>query len=178
MILGGDGGGEEESATLSFELTLEGEPPANDAAFFGFVAAEGGMSAPLTDPDGDGLYTGSMTVDRFGPGPRPVPPGTEPVSLPVRIAHSAGVVKDFGLVRIDGDKTFEASVSFADDDGGTDPGGSGNSSGSGSDKSSGGGSGPGGISVLPATGGILPALGIAAGALLIGGGLLIRRLTR
>jgi hypothetical protein len=114
VILGGDGGGEEESATLSFELTLEGEPPANDAAFFGFVAAEGGMSAPLTDPDGDGLYTGSMTVDRFGPGPRPVPPGTEPVSLPVRIAQATGVVKDFGLVRIDGDKTFEASVSFGD----------------------------------------------------------------
>ncbi len=114
------------------------------------------MSAPLTDPDGDGLYTGSMTVDRFGPGPRPVPPGTEPVSLPVRIAHSAGVIKDFGLVRIDGDKTFEASVSFEDGDGGTGDGGKG---------------------VLPATGGVLAIEGLV-GALLVAASLLARRVLR
>ncbi len=136
VILGGDGGGEER-ATLSFDLTVEGEPHAN-TAFFGLVTAEGGMSAPLADQDGDGLYTGSMTVDRFGPGPRPVPPGTEPVSLPVRIAQATGVIKDFGLVRIDGDKTFEASVSFGDN------GGDGGSDNSGSD-----GTGPGGKGVSP-----------------------------
>ena len=134
------------------------------------------MSAPLTDPDGDGLYTGSMTVDRFGPGPRPVPPGTEPVSLPVRIAHSAGVIKDFGLVRVDGDKTFEASVSFEDGDGGTNPGGTvggGSANGSGS-----GGTGPGGIRVLPATGGAsLTALGVM-GTLLLPSGLMVGRLTQ
>ena len=165
VILGGDGGGEEERATLSFELTVEGEPPPN-AAFFGFVPAEGGMSAPLADQDGDGLYTGSMTVDRFGPGPRPVPPGTEPVSLPVRIAQATGVVKDFGLVRIDGDKTFEASVSFGDN------GGDGGSDNSGSD-----GTGPGGIRVLPATGGALAIEGLV-GALLVAASLLARRVLR
>ena len=165
VILGGDGGGEEESATLSFELTVEGEPPAN-AAFFGFVPAEGGMPAPLADQDGDGLYTGSMTVDSFGPGPRPVPPGTEPVSLPVRIAQATGVVKDFGLVRIDGDKTFEASVSFGDN------GGDGGSDNSGSD-----GTGPGGIRVLPATGGALAIEGLV-GALLVAASLLARRVLR
>jgi hypothetical protein len=159
----------ETSATLSFELTVEGEPPAN-AVFSGFIPAEGGISVPLTDPDGDGLYTGSTTVDRFGPGPRPVPPGTEPVSLPVQIVQGTGVIKDFGLVKIDGDKTFSASVSFGGDGGGTDNnnGGSGNS---------GSGSGPGGISTLPYTGGTLLIAGLA-GALLIGGGLLIRGLTR
>ena len=175
VILREDGGGEEETATLSFELTVEGEPPAN-AVFFGFVAAEGGMFVPLTDPDGDGLYTGAMTVDRFGPGPGPVPPGTEPVSLPVRIAHATGVVKDFGLVRIDGDKTFEASVSFEDGDGGTNPGGTvggGSANGSGS-----GGTGPGGIMALPATGGAsLTALGVM-GTLLLPSGLLVGRLTQ
>ncbi len=126
------------------------------------------MSAPLADQDGDGLYTGSMTVDRFGPGPRPVPPGTEPVSLPVRIAQATGVIKDFGLVRIDGDKTFEASVSFADngDDGGSDN--------SGSD-----GTGPGGIRVLPTTGGApLPVVGLVAAALLVVAGPRVRRAFR
>jgi LPXTG-motif cell wall-anchored protein len=171
VILGEDGGGEER-ATLSFELTVEGEPPAN-AALFGFVPAEGGMSAPLADPDGDGLYTGSMTVDRFGPGPRPVPPGTEPVSLPVQIVQSTGVIKDFGLVRIDGDKTFSASVSFEDDDGGANPGGTSNGG-----SANGSGTGPGGIRVLPATGGAsLTVLGVM-GTLLLASGLLVRRLVR
>ena len=134
------------------------------------------MSAPLTDPDGDGLYTGSMIVDRFGPGPRPVPPGTEPVSLPVRIGHSTGFIKDFGLVRIDGDKTFEASVSFEDGDGGTNPGGTGD--GGSANGSGSGGTGPGGIRVLPATGGAsLMALDVM-GTLLLASGLLVRRLTQ
>ncbi len=105
------------TATLSFELTVEGEPPA-DASFFGFIPAEGGIRAPLTDPDGDGVYTGSTTVPKFPPGP--APPDTEPVSLPVQIVqtqpgayHSRDtVLKDFGEVLIEGDKTFSASVSF------------------------------------------------------------------
>ncbi len=159
-------GNTETSATLSFELTVEGEPPAN-AMFSGFIPAEGGIYAPLADPDGDNLYTGSVEVEKFGPGPRPVPPETEPVSLPVQIVQATGVIKDFGLVKIDGDKTFSASVSFEDD------GGSDNNNGGGS----GNGSGPGGISTLPYTGGTLPILGVVS-ALLVGGGLLIRSLVR
>ena len=68
-----------DKATLSFELAVEGEPPA-EAAFFGNVhTGEGGPGryVPLADPDDDGVYTGSTVVDRFGPGPRPVPPGVE-----------------------------------------------------------------------------------------------------
>ena len=182
VILGEEAGGEEETATLSFELEVEGEPPAN-AAFFGLVLAPGGMgglSAPLTDPDGDGMYTGSVEVAKYGPGPRPVPPGTEPMSVPVQIVRGgAGVIKDFGLVKIDGDKTFRASVSFRDGNGGTDPGGAnpGGTDDGGSDNGGSGGTGPGGIRVLPATGGALPIVGIA-GAVLVAMGLLTRRVLR
>src|SRR5918994_2415547 len=107
-----------DKATLSFELTVDGDPPAG-ATFFGNVrAGEGGpgLYAPLTDPDEDRVYTGSTPVDRFGPGPRPVPPGTEPVSLPVQIVQGSEVIKDFGRVKLDRDKTFSASVSFPVDD--------------------------------------------------------------
>ena len=107
-----------DKATLAFELTVDGDPPA-DAAFYGNVrTGEGGpgLYVPLTDPDKDRVYTGSTTVDRFGPGPRPVLEGTEPVSLPVQIVHDSEVIKDFGTVKLDGDKTFEASVSFPVDD--------------------------------------------------------------
>ena len=107
-----------DKATLAFELTVDGDPP-TDAAFYGNVrTGEGGpgLYVPLTDPDKDRVYTGSTTVDRFGPGPRPVPEGTEPVSLPVQIVHDSEVIKDFGTVKLDGDKTFEASVSFPVDD--------------------------------------------------------------
>jgi hypothetical protein len=100
-------------ATLSFELTVKGTPP-EGATFLGFIPAEGTISAPLTDPDGDGVFTGSVEVPRFPPGP--VPDGAEPVSLPVQIAQNNGgtveVIRDFGLVPLDGDKTFRAKVNF------------------------------------------------------------------
>jgi hypothetical protein len=171
-----------ETATLTFELAVEGEPPA-DATFFGSVRAEGSRYVPLTDPDGDGLYTGSTTASRFPPGTRPLPPDTEPVSLPIQIVQGTGtqstneddsprpgeptrVIEDFGLVQVE-DKTLSASVSFEGDREGyttADPG---------NDDS-------GDIieSLLPGTGGgvVLAALGMAA--LLIVGGLLARRVTR
>lgn len=157
----------DDTATLSFELTVRGEPPAG-ATFSGFIPAEGGIAAPLSDPDGDGVYTGSVEVDRFGPGPRPVPPGVEPVSLPVQIVQDgAAVIKDFGLVRIDGDKTFRASVSF--DGGGTtrpDPGVSGDTNDDNGGGSSGGTADE--IKVLPATGGLTWALVIAVALIVTG----------
>ena len=117
VILGPSGGGGPApgtTATLSFELTVEGDPPAN-ARFSGFIPAEGGIRAPLADPDDDGVYTGSVEVPKYAPGGPP-----EPVSLPVQIVqtqpgayHSRDtVLKDFGEVLIDKDKTFSASVSF------------------------------------------------------------------
>ena len=100
------------TATLAFELTVEGDPPA-DASFFGFIPAEGGFRAPLADPDDDGVYTGSVEVPKFAPGGPP-----EPVSLPVQIVQTQPgtyhardtVLKDFGEVLIDEDKIFSASV--------------------------------------------------------------------
>lgn len=157
IVILDEGGGTDREATLSFELEVECDPPAN-AAFFGFIPAEGGISAQLTDPDGDGTYTGSVTVPRFPPGP--APPGTEPVSLPVQIVQVTGVIEDFGEVRIDGDKTFEATVSFCNGNGGS---GNGGSSGNGK--------------TLPYTGGVLP-IALGAGALLVTGVLLTRRLVR
>lgn len=74
---------------------------------------------PLTDPDGDGLYTGSVDAPKFPPGPVPRP--AEPVSLPVQIAQNNAtgmgtfeVIRDLGEVLIDGDKEFSASASFPD----------------------------------------------------------------
>ncbi len=67
----------------------------------------------------------------------------------------ATTIEDLGPVLFDEDKTFEASISFCDGDGG-----------SGRD-----------TDVLPATGGVLPITGLA-GALLLAAGLLVRRISR
>jgi hypothetical protein len=159
----------EETATLSFELDVGCEPPA-DTQFFGFIPTEGGLGEQLTDPEGDGTYTGSMTVDRFGPGPRPVPPGTEPVTLgPIQIAQGTDrgvtrVIKDFGEVKIDGDKTFTASDDFFCEDG------------AGSDGNDGSDGGFGGFlsGLLPETGGWWAVL-LLVGAVLVGAGWLVAR---
>jgi hypothetical protein len=107
-----------DQVTFSFELTVKGEVP-EVTSLLGFIPAEGGITVPLADPDGDGVYTGSTTLDRFGPGPRPVPPGTEPVSLPVQIVQESGgnieVIRDFGVVPLNGDRTFSARVNFKRD---------------------------------------------------------------
>ena len=107
-----------DQVTFSFDLTVKGEVP-EGTRLLGFIPAEGGITVPLADPDGDGVYTGSTTLDRFGPGPRPVPPGTEPVSLPVQIVRESGgnieVIRDFGVVPLDGDRTFSARVNFKRD---------------------------------------------------------------
>jgi hypothetical protein len=191
------------SATFTYELAVECEPPAN-AEFLGFTALESLVTTPLTDPDGDGVYTGSQTVPRFAPGP--TPPGTEPIALsPVRIVQGPPtgmgplgpeyrVIRDFGAVLAE-DTTLSASVSFCDDNGGNGNGGSGNGGsggvvsadtsnankgGNGSENASGdaGQDGDSPIaSVLPATGGILP-VAAAAGALFVVGDLITRRILR
>lgn len=167
---GGEGVSPERMATLSFELAVECELPAG-ATFFGNVqTGEGGpgIFAELLDSDGDGLYTGVATLpDRFGPGPDPVPPGVEPVSLPVQIVQGTGtrsvpagtlpgeptsVVRDFGVVPMEAENIFSASVSFCD---GTTPG----------------------TPQLPDTGGPLP-VAAAIGAMLLAGGLIARKIYR
>ena len=108
----------EDTVTFSFEVTVKGEVP-EGTTLLGFIPAEGGFRAPLEDPDGDGVYTGSITVPKFPPGPRPVPPDVEPVSLPVQIAQESGgnieVIRDFGVVSLTGDRTFRARANFKKD---------------------------------------------------------------
>jgi hypothetical protein len=194
--------GPEREATLSFELAVECEPPA-DAAFFGNVrTGEGGpgIFAQLLDPDGDGLYTGVATLsDRFGPGPNPVPPNVEPVSLPVQIVQGTGtrstssgvafpgepisVTRDFGAVPMEAENEFVASVSFCEataspaaTDTATPPATAAASAqyATASPTAA--------ASALPETGGgaggAAGLMAIGAGALLMGGGLLARRIIR
>ena len=185
----------DETATPTFELSVEGEPAAG-AAFFGAVLGEGLRYIPLTDADG--LYTGSTTASRFPPRTRPLLPDAEPVSLPVWTIQGTGtqgpdesdslrpgepisVVKDLGAVRTE-DRTLSASISFEEDQGDTTtPDSSDDSSGSGSSDGSDDGL-LGGVAsrmrgFLPIAGGgaVLALLG--AGILLTGG-LLVRRLFR
>ena len=201
------------TVTLDFELAIQGTPPA-DKSFFGYILAEGGIATELTDPDGDGLYTGSMDVPQYAPGLRPVPEGAEPVTLPVQIVESSEVnhgvplspevLRDFGKVLMDEDKTFSTAIVF-DGPAGPEPGNPepgnpepgnpepGNPEPGNPEPTtpepttpepttadSGGGESPavlGDIDVLPDTGGaVFWALG--AGALLIGAGLSAWRLTR
>jgi hypothetical protein len=184
----------DETATLTFELSVEGEPPSN-ATFFGTVRGEGLRYIPLTDDDGDSLYTGNSTVSRFPPGTRPLPPDAEPVSLPVQIVQGTGtrgsdessspspgeqtsILEDFGPVRIE-DQTLSASVSFEENRGdNTTPGSDDdNSDEGGSDDGLLGGAASGISGLLAGTGGAVILALIGAGILLIGG-LLIRRLFR
>lgn len=112
--------------------------------------------------------------------------------MPVRIVRGPltgfseldRVIKDFGLVKAE-DETFTTNVSFCDDggdgdsgDGDSDNGGSDNG-GSGEGGSGSGSSGNGGgiRGFLPSTGGGIALTVLGAGVLLIGGGLLVRRLT-
>lgn len=198
-----------EEKTTTFELAVEGEPPA-DATFFGITPLVGG-SVQLTDPDGDGLYTGTTTVEvtvnpdgttqrapvAIWGGIGTTPSGRFPG--PPLPGYSSKVIKDFGPVVIEDGDTFSASVSFPDNggsngggsgNGGSNPSdgsGNGNSGSSGSSASSGSGdigetggkssSGPGGIRVLPATGGA-PLAMLGSGILLIAGGLLARGILR
>ncbi|CAA9453148.1 MAG: hypothetical protein AVDCRST_MAG78-3657 [uncultured Rubrobacteraceae bacterium] len=182
-----------ETATLAFEVFVEGVPPA-DATFFGAVRGEGLRYVPLADPDGDGLYTGSTSLSRFPPGTRPLPPDAAPVSLPVRVVQGTGtqtpeesessrpgepvsVIKDFGPVRVE-DKTLSASVSFEGDreETTTSDLGDGSSGGGGSDEGLLGGGANGIRGFLPGTGGVTLAL-LGAG-ILLASGLLVRRLFR
>jgi hypothetical protein len=201
--------GSERQATLSFELAVECEPPA-DATFFGNVrTGEGGpgIFAQLLDPDGDGLYTGVATLpDRFGPGPDPVPPGVEPVSLPVQIVQGTGtrstgsgafpgeplsVVRDFGVVPMEAENEFIASVSFCEATASptatataapTATAAASAQYATASPTATATASPTAAASVLPETGGgaggAAGLMAIGAGALLVGGGLLARRIIR
>lgn len=108
----------QEPVTLDFELTVEGRPPA-DATFFGQVGS--GMRnvrEQLTDPDGDGVYTGSV---KYAPDERDGAAIIQGKGLKYRADGSVSpgdpetVIRDFGTTAIKGDRTFSATASFGDD---------------------------------------------------------------
>lgn len=158
---------DKETVTATFELTVEGEPPAG-TEFIGNMG-QGQMleaSATLLDQDGDGVYTSSLPVER----------GTE---HEVWIAQAtplnnddpyaplvSSTIKDFGMVQFDEDETFSATVSFKDGNGG-----SGNGGGKFLSNIAGGAKG-----LLPSTGGGEALTLLGGGALLIVGGLILRKL--
>lgn len=143
-----------ETATLTFELSVEGETPP-DATIFGTVRGEGPRYVPLT---GTGTQ-GPDESDSLRPG--------EPTS----------VVEDFGPVRTE-DQSLSATVSFEEDrrgnttpspgDGASDEGEPNGLLDSAASSIRG---------LLPDTGGAAILALIGAGVLLVGG-LLIRRLFR
>ena len=171
------------SATFTYELAAECEPPA-DAEFLGLTATESLVTTPLTDPDGDGVYTGSQAVPRFAPGGPPEPITISPVRIVQGPPTGTGplgpeyrVIEDFGAVVAE-DRTLSASVSFCDGGSGDVAGGGGGGVvvGGGTDDDDGA-AASGGTTQLPATGGVPPVAG-AVGAVLLAGGLIARRMTR
>lgn len=108
---GGDGGDGE--VTLSFELAVEGQPPA-DATFWGQYLVEG-ATVQLTDPDGDGVYTGSMSGGQpaAGAGFRIVQgTGMQQTMTGMYPGEPSTIIKDFGAPTVEDDTTFSATVSF------------------------------------------------------------------
>ncbi len=171
-----------EETDLVAQLTAE--CPENAATLAGYQLVTAGVEAqtavPLTDEDGDGVLTGTQTFPRFPPGPQPpADSDVEPITVPdVRIvAPDGSTVQQFGPVRLDQDEIIlPATISFCDGgggDGGTPP-----RDGGGDASSKKGGGAAGGAKTLPATGGVTLPIALGAGALLVGGGLLIRRLTQ
>lgn len=119
-------GSPDPRVTVTFELTVEGEPPAGTV----FVGLLGGEPVPqeLTDPDGDGVYTYStslMPASAGEPGtPARIAQGEGPLQSGPAGPYLAGpitTIKDFGLVALDEDTTLSATVSFEESQGGTTP---------------------------------------------------------
>jgi len=130
----------------------------------------------LTDPDGDGVYAGSVEVPAGRPVTVWITPGTgthegQSDTVP---GEPFTVIKHFGTKTFYEDATCRASVSFPGN-GGSGNGGPGGDSVNGTSL---GGIASGIRSVLPNTGGSMTLTILGAGVLLISGGFLIRRLAQ
>ncbi len=153
------------------------ECPENQPRAIGYRLVTTGVesltSVALTDEDGDGVLTGTQTFPRFPPGG-----GAEPITVDdVRVvAPDGSTVEQFGPVTLDRDViVLAASVSLCDS-GGPGPDGGQYDPGNGSDRQSA--PGGAGTALLPETGGASLPMVLGAGALLVGGGLLVRGIRR
>jgi hypothetical protein len=115
---------QEDSVTLNFELTVSGEVP-EGTRFIGqfgipFSDAVGGVD--LTDPDGDGVYTGTAdsplnqegeTAYAFVYTTAPTGIGFDPAAVP--IFPEDYEVNGFEVAELEDDATVTAWVSFGGD---------------------------------------------------------------
>ena len=112
-----------ETATVTFALTVVGQPPPG-ATFFGYIGFEP-FPVRLSDPDGDGVFTGSF--DGFIRGDtQPFflvrGTGTSPSQIFGEVpGEPNAVLEDFGTLTIDQDTTLAACVSFGQAPGGGAP---------------------------------------------------------
>ncbi len=177
----GPGDGTVQETDLVAELAVE--CPENESRVVGYqlvtTGVESRTAVPLTDEDGNGVFTGTQTFPRFPPGPQPSPgSGAEPITVDdVRIvAPEGGTVEQFGPVKLDRDEiVLAASVSLCDGGGGEGGGTDQYDPGDGTAGGSPLGDGP---ARLPETGGASLLTTLGAGALLVVGGLLIRKVRR
>ena len=98
--------------TINFELAVEGTPPA-DATFFGQYLVEG-ATVRLTDPDGDGVYTGAMSGGAPDAGFRVVQgTGAEQTTTGVYPGEPVTVIEQFDAPAVEGGAaTLSADVFF------------------------------------------------------------------
>lgn len=99
------GGNSSSTVPATFELVVAGYLPPG-MRFFGVLAQGQRVDAEvqLTDPDGEGMYIGSVQVKRDA---------ERGVGIVQRDgAGRSDLIKDFGLVKFAVDKTFSTSVSF------------------------------------------------------------------
>ncbi len=107
--------GEAGTTTVNFALTTNGTPPA-DATFFAQTVQ--GIAVQLTDPDGDGVYTGSYTYNTqaFPEGaPFSIVQGTRTAPGQgnlLRPGELSKEIKNFGVVSPKNGDTLSASVTF------------------------------------------------------------------
>lgn len=182
-----------DKVTLTFNVDTSGQVP-GDATFFGFYGPVGEPLAPvqLTDPNGDGTYSANVGLEKAEELRVKIEKGSgtqvdynalagEELTLP---GEPRSVIKGPTTITLNQNTIYSATYDFSG--GGKSPdnpgngedqydNNGGNQSGNGDDQSDNGGDQR-GLNVLPDTGGaaLLPALGI--GVVLIGGGLLARRL--
>jgi hypothetical protein len=101
--------------TLSFSVTVTGTPCAN-ATFFGIVGVPDSefFGIELTDPDGDGVYTGTTQVPPGSPFGIVLVQGTGTIDSPTSSNPFPGppitVLRDFGVVTPTADQSFAATV--------------------------------------------------------------------
>lgn len=121
-----------ETVSVGFELAVEGEP-SSETTFFGVAAVPGSgagsKSVRLTDPGGNGVYSGSVEVPQGGRRGVFIEQGMGIKENSLGFDYPGeprSMVEDFGLIKLDEDEVFSGSAYFGDGSPGSGgPGGGG-----------------------------------------------------